>query len=115
MPGSEMSGAALLVVGAWMLFWVGMLGLLWRRSLMGMLVGLLLGWVSVALAGIGFAFLGAPPGAGAVDERSALGAVFVLCVSVLSGLQIAVGLGIVVARIKRRGSLDADDAALLEG
>jgi NADH:ubiquinone oxidoreductase subunit K len=38
-----------------------------------------------------------------------------VCAVVLGGLQVAVGLGIVVARIKRRGTLDADDAGLLEG
>ncbi|MEE8165612.1 MAG: NADH-quinone oxidoreductase subunit K [Myxococcota bacterium] len=105
----EVGPAGLLVVGALMLFWVGMLGLLWRRSLIGMLVGLLFAWISVALAGIGFSAL-----RGTSDAR-ALGAALVLCSAVLGGLQIAVGLGIVIARIKRRGTLDADDAALLEG
>ncbi len=105
----EIGPAGLLVVGALMLFWVGMLGLLWRRSLIGMLVGLLFAWISVALAGIGFSAL-----RGTSDAR-ALGAALVLCSAVLGGLQIAVGLGIVIARIKRRGTLDADDAALLEG
>ncbi|MBW1883844.1 MAG: NADH-quinone oxidoreductase subunit K [Deltaproteobacteria bacterium] len=105
----EVGSAGLLVVGALMLFWVGMLGLLWRRSLVGMLVGLLFAWISVALAGIGFSAL-----RGTTDAR-ALGGVLVLCSAVLGGLQIAVGLGIVIARIKRRGTLDADDAGLLEG
>ncbi len=105
----EVGPAGLLVVGALMLFWVGMLGLLWRRSLVGMLVGLLFAWISVALAGIGFSALRT-----ASDAR-ALGGALVLCSAVLGGLQIAVGLGIVIARIKRRGTLDADDAGLLEG
>ncbi len=105
----EVGPARLLVVGALMLFWVGMLGLLWRRSLVGMLVGLLFAWISVALAGVGFAAL-----RGTSDAR-ALGGALVLCTAVLGGLQIVVGLGIVIARIKRRGTLDADDAGLLEG
>ena len=105
----ELGAAGLMVVGALMLFWVGMLGLLWRRSLVGMLVGLLFAWISVGLAGIGFAALRAS------DSAAAAGGAFVLCVVILGGLQIAVGLGIVVARIKRRGTLDADDAGLLEG
>ena len=65
----EVGPAGLLVVGALMLFWVGMLGLLWRRSLVGMLVGLLFAWISVALAGIGFSAL-----RGTIDAR-ALGGV----------------------------------------
>jgi NADH:ubiquinone oxidoreductase subunit K len=109
--------AQLIVVGALMLFWVGMLGLLWRRSLVGMLVGLLFAWISVALAGVGFVTLRANETSmiSASDPTNAVGGVFVLVVSILGGIQIAVGLGIVVARIKRRGTLDADDAGLLEG
>lgn len=106
---AEVGSAGLMVVGALMLFWVGMLGLLWRRSLVGMLVGLLFSWIAVGLAGIGFAALRAS------EEAGASGGVFVLCAAILGGVQIAVGLGIVVARIKRRGTLDADDAGLLEG
>ena len=105
----EIDSAGLLVLGALMLFWVGMLGMLWRRSLVGMLVGLLFAWISVALAAIGFSSLRG------TEEAVASGSVLVLCSIILGGLQIAVGLGIVVARIKRRGTLDADDAGLLEG
>lgn len=105
----EIGTGGLTVIGGLMLFWVGMLGLLWRRSLIGMLVGLLFAWISVGLAGIGFAMLRDG------GTASASGAVFVLCASILGGIQIAVGLGIVFARIKSRGTLDADDAGLLEG
>lgn len=107
MAGLDVGGG--LVIAAIGLFWVSMLGLLWRRSLVGMLVGLLFGWVSVAVAGIGFALL-----RGAAEEEAAAGAL-VLCVGIMGCLQIAVGLSIVVARIERRGTLDADDAGLLEG
>jgi len=99
----------LLVIGAAGLFWIGMLGLLWRRSLVGMLVGILFAWISVAIISIGFGI--SERGA----EGSAVGGILVLCVSVIACMQIAIGLGIVVARIRRRGSLDADDAGLLEG
>jgi len=101
--------ALLLVAASLGLLWVGMLGLLWRRSLVGMLVGLLFGWVSGALAIIGFASLRTRP------AEVAEGGVLVMLVAVSGCLQIAVGLAIVLARIKRRGSLDADDAGLLEG
>ncbi len=74
-----------------------------------MLVGILFAWISVAMIAIGFTF----------SERgaagSALGGVLVLCVSAVACMQLAIGVGIVVARIRRRGSLDADDAGLLEG
>jgi NADH:ubiquinone oxidoreductase subunit K len=99
----------LLVVAGIALFWISMLGLLWRRSLVGMLVGLLLGWLSVAVAAIGFVGLRLETG-----ER-ALGGTLVLCAVLIGTLQVAVGLAIVVARIKRHGTLDADDAGLLEG
>jgi NADH:ubiquinone oxidoreductase subunit K len=120
-----MNGSGWLVVGGVALFWIAMLGLLWRRSLVGMLIGLVFGWVSVALAILGFVGLQAEGGAvtGAavavtvaeVVEARALGSALVVCVVLLGGLQVAVGLAIVVARIERRGTLDADDAGLLEG
>jgi NADH:ubiquinone oxidoreductase subunit K len=105
----EGSAAGSLVIAAISLFWVGMLGLLWRRSLLGMLVGLLFAWVSVAIAAIGFSLMWSGEGVGVG------GGELVICAAVVGCLQIAVGLSIVVARIKRSGSLDADDAGLLEG
>jgi len=109
MEAIPIGAGGVLVLGAIGLFWVGMLGLLWRRSLVGMLVGLLFAWSSVALAGAGQMLLQS-------DSRAtALGGVLVLCVAVLGGMQVAVGLGLVVARVRRRGSPDADEAGLLEG
>jgi NADH:ubiquinone oxidoreductase subunit K len=105
----ESSSVGLLVIAAVMLFWIGMLGLLWRRSLVGMLVGLLFAWISVAMAAIAFAVLQGDP------LNGAAGGALVLCVSVVFFLQTATGLSIVVARIRRRGTLDANDAGLLEG
>jgi NADH:ubiquinone oxidoreductase subunit K len=105
----EHGSVAFLLIGAIALFWIGMLGLLWRRSLVGMLLGLLFAWTSVAIAAIGFAVLQGDP------ANAAAGGALVLCVSVLCCMQVAVGLSIVVARIRRRGTLDADDAGLLEG
>ncbi len=105
----ESSAVALVVIGAVVLFWIGMLGLLWRRSLVGMLLGLLFAWISVAMAAIGFGGL-----QGSRESAAGAGAL-VLCVSVLFCLQTATGLSIVVARIRRHGTIDADDAGLLEG
>lgn len=98
-----------LVAAAVVLFWIGMLGLLWRRSLVGMLVGLLFAWISVALGATGFAALSSQP------ENAAAGGALVFCLAAMGFLQISVGLAIVVARIRRHGTLDADDAGLLEG
>ena len=102
-------GPLTLVMGGLALFWVAMLGLLWRRSLIGMLVGVLFGWLSVVVVGVGWLSARsseATPGEGAV----------LLVVFVLVGLlQVALGLAIVVARVVRRGTLDVQDAGLLEG
>ena len=105
----ESDAPALLLMAAIVLFWIGMLGLLWRRSLVGMLVGLLFAWISVAVGGIAFSLLQKNV------ESEIGGSVLVLCIAFVSCLQIAVGLSIIVARIERRGTLDADDAGLLEG
>lgn len=101
--------ATLFVLAGLGLFWVAMLGLLWRRSLIGMLVGVVFGWLSVVLGGVGAALLRSGTG----DESGAAGLVF--AAALVCGLQVALGLSIVVARIARRGSLDAQEAGLLEG
>ncbi len=104
-----MSAATVFVLAGLGLFWVAMLGLLWRRSLIGMLVGVVYGWLSVVLGAVGAALLRADTGA----EAGAAGLVFVA--ALVCGLQVALGLSIVVARVARRGSLDAQEAGLLEG
>ena len=104
-----MPSAAMLIVSALALFWVAMLGLLWRRSLIGMLVGVLFGWLSVVLSATAMDTLRP----GTEDELGAGSIIF--CAALIGALQVALGLSIVVARIARRGSLDAQDAGLLEG
>ena len=111
----------MLLIGASALFWIGMLGLLWRRSLVGMLVGLSFAWISVGFGAIAFNVLQAAAKGISTDGLSlagrslAAGGALVSCVALIGCLQIAVGLSVVVSRIRRRGTLDADDAALLEG
>ena len=109
MLGVSGEASGMLVAAALALFWVGMLGLLWRRSLIGMLVGVLFGWLSVALAAIGFVGFQVDP------DAAVRGSALVLCIGLVCALQIVTGLAIVVARIARRGTLDAQDAGLLEG
>ena len=82
-----------LLLAALALFWIGMLGLLWRRSLLGMLVGVAFGWLSVAVAGM--AFVRAQPLAG--DRTS--GAAFVVCVALISALQVALGLDLELLQV----------------
>ena len=104
-----MPSDVILLVGALALFWVAMLGLLWRRSLIGMLVGVLFGWLSVVLSAMAMSSLRT----GAESELGAGSLIF--CAALVGALQVALGLSIVVARVARRGSLDAQDAGLLEG
>lgn len=106
---AQMTTPLVLVIGGLALFWVAMLGLLWRRSLVGMLVGILFGWFSVVLTAVGFMVARSDAGA------SSIGAVLILLAALISGLQVALGLSIVVARVARRGTLDTQDAGLLEG
>lgn len=97
-----------LVPGAIALFWIGVCGLVLRRSFVAMLVGLGFAWASVALAAIGFGLLSGDA------ERAAAGAL-ALCAGIVGCLQVAVGLALVFARVTRRGSIDAEEARLLEG
>ncbi|MEM9175715.1 MAG: NADH-quinone oxidoreductase subunit K [Myxococcota bacterium] len=98
-----------LVMGGLALFWVAMLGLLWRRSLIGMLIGVLFGWLSVVVVGIGWLT------ARSSEAMPGEGAVLLVVFALVGLLQVALGLAIVVARVVRRGTLDVQDAGLLEG
>ena len=106
---AQMTTPLVLVMGGLALFWVAMLGLLWRRSLVGMLVGILFGWFSVVLTAVGFMVAHSDAGG------SSVGAVLILLAALINGLQVALGLSIVVARVARRGTLYTQDAGLLEG
>lgn len=98
-----------IVMGGLAFFWVAMLGLLWRRSLIGMLLGVLFGWLSTVIVGIGWVV-----GRSGTAETGD-GAVLLIVFALVGALQVALGIAIVVARVVRRGSLDVQDAVLLEG
>ncbi|MEZ4332488.1 MAG: NADH-quinone oxidoreductase subunit K [Myxococcota bacterium] len=98
-----------LFFGGMALLWIALLGLVLRRSLVGMLVGLGLAWASVSLLAIAFALFEAEPVLAVRAGGLALVAAIVGC------LQVAVGIALVVARVGRRGSIDAEEARLLEG
>lgn len=98
-----------IVLAAFAVFWIGLLGLVLRRSLVGMLFGLGLAWASVAVIAIAFGLL-----SGREDRAVAAGGL-ALCAAIVGCLQVVVGLAIVFARVGRKGSIDAEEARLLEG
>ena len=102
-------GVDWLVFGALGLFWVGLLGLVWRRSFVGMLVGLGFAWTSAAGVALAFALLQQDA------ARAAQAGGLALCAAIVGCLQLGVGVALVFARVGRRGTIDAEDARLLEG
>jgi NADH:ubiquinone oxidoreductase subunit K len=98
-----------LVFGALALFWVGVLGLVWRRNFVGMLIGLGFAWTSVAGLALAVGLLQADASAGARAGGLAL------CAAIVGCLQVGIGVALVFARVSRRGSIDAEEARLLEG
>ncbi len=106
---NESSALVWLVFGALALFWVGVLGLVWRRNFVGMLVGLGFAWTSVAGLALAVGLLQAD----AVQAARAGG--LALCAAIVGCLQVGVGTALVFARVSRRGTIDAEEARLLEG
>ena len=93
-----------------LLFAIGVVGMLSRRSLLLMLLSLelMLAAVNLSLVGFNRVWSATPDGAARGD-----GHVFALMVVLVAAAQTAVGLGVVVALIRNRDSLDVDDASLL--
>jgi NADH:ubiquinone oxidoreductase subunit K len=104
-----LDGPAWLMLGSLALAWIGLLGLVLRRSLVGLIVGLAFAWASVAGLAIAAAVSSADESAAVSAGGLALSAAIVGC------LEIAVGLALVVARVSRRGTIDVEEARLLEG
>lgn len=98
-----------LVFGALALFWIGLLGLVWRRSFVGMLIGLGFAWTSVAGLALAVGLLQADA------SQAARAGGLALCASIVGCLQVGIGVSLVFARVSRRGSIDAEEARLLEG
>jgi NADH:ubiquinone oxidoreductase subunit K len=104
-----LDGAGWILIASLALFWIGLLGLFWRRSLVGLLVGLGFAWASVSGLALAAGLL-------QVDAGRAVGAgALAVCAAIVGCLQLAVGLGVVFARVGRRGSIDVEEARLLEG
>jgi NADH:ubiquinone oxidoreductase subunit K len=106
---NESHAIAWLVFGALAFFWVGILGMVWRRNFVGMLVGLGFAWTSVAGLALAVGLLQAD-----ADQAARAGGL-ALCAAIVGCLQVGIGVALVFARVNRRGSIDAEEARLLEG
>ena len=92
------------------LFTIGVVGVLVRRNLLVILMSLELMMSGAVLSFVAFnrAWAADPSGAPALD-----GQVYALAVIAIAAAQLAVGLAIVIALVRNRASLDADEASLL--
>ena len=92
------------------LFVIGALGVLTRRNLIAILMSIELMLNAVNLAFVGFNRIWASSGgASALD-----GHVFVLLVTTVAAAQLAVGLGMVIALVRNRDSMNVDDMSVLK-
>lgn len=93
-----------------LLFAIGVVGALVRRSLIAVLLSLELMLAAANLAFVGFnrVWAQAPDGAARLD-----GQVFALLVLAVGVAQLVVGLGIVLSLLRNRDSLDIEDVSVL--
>ena len=92
-----------------LLFAIGLLGAILRRHLVAVLLSIQLMLAASNLALIGFGRRWSAAGARLDSDPQ----VFALLVLVASAVELVVGLAIVVAFVRSRGSIDADAASLL--
>ena len=92
-----------------MLFVIGTVGALTRRNVIVILMSieLMLNSVNLALVGFNRVWAGVE-GAARLD-----GQIFVLMIIAVAAAEVAVGLGILLAVIRNRNSLNVDDVSLL--
>ncbi len=92
-----------------MLFVIGIVGALTRRNVIVILMSieLMLNSANLALVGFNRAWAGVE-GAARFD-----GQIFVLMIIAVAAAEVAVGLGILLALIRNRDSLNIDDVSLL--
>jgi NADH-quinone oxidoreductase subunit K len=95
---------AVLVLGL-LLFFIGLVGVLFRKNLVIMLMSLelLLNGVNVILAGLGF------------HLRSAKGSIFAVFVIVMAVAEAAVGFALVLAYFRGKKTYDIDELRDLKG
>ena len=92
------------------LFTIGLVGALTRRNLIVifMSIELMLNAANLAFVGFNRVWSTAAAGGPLLD-----GQIFVLIVITVAAAEVAVGLGIVIALVRNRDSLNIDDASLL--
>lgn len=94
------------------LFTLGVIGALTRRNLIAILMSIELMLNAVNLAFVGFNRVWAASESS--SGQSALdGHVFVLIVVTVAAAEVAVGLGMLIALVRNRDSLNVEDASLL--
>jgi NADH-quinone oxidoreductase subunit K len=92
------------------LFSVGLVGVLTRRNMLVILMSIVLMFNAVSLAMVGFNRVWS---AGADGALRLDGQVFAITIIAVTAALVAVGLGIVIALLRNRESLDIDAASLL--
>lgn len=92
-----------------LLFMIGVLGVLLRRNAIIMLMSLELMLIASNLALVAFSRYHAIPGRPLLD-----GPIFVFFTITVAAAEVAVGLAILVALFRRRGSVMVDDLATLK-
>jgi NADH-quinone oxidoreductase subunit K len=106
-PNEHVIGLALL------LFVLAIASLLLRRSLIALLAGVQGIFVSVALALVGFARMHAGPAGDEATAAAGDAVAFAMIILVVAAAQLAVGLGIVVAFVRKRRSVNVESASVL--
>ncbi len=91
------------------LFTIGVVGVLVRRNLIVILMSVELMLNAVNLAFVGFNRVWA----GTTDQMLLDGHVFVLMVITVAAAEVAVGLGIVIALVRNRDSVNIEDVSIL--
>ena len=92
------------------LFSIGIVGVLTRRNVLVILMSIVLMQNAVVLAMVGFNRIWS---AGADGAMRLDGQVFALMIIAVCAAEVAVGLGILIALVRNRESLNIDDASLL--
>ena len=92
------------------LFTIGVVGALTRRNLIVIFMSIELMLNAANLAFVAFNRLWAT---GATGDAQLDGQIFVLIVITVAAAEVAVGLGIVIALVRNRDSLNVEDASLL--
>jgi NADH-quinone oxidoreductase subunit K len=102
------------VIGlAVLLFTIGVIGVLLRRNLIVILLGLQLMFAAAGLAFVGFNRRWAMAAAAEPHAAGLDGQVFALFAIGIAALELALGLAVLLTLVRNRDSLNVEDASLL--